>query len=276
MKRGFRIVADALPAFINVRGSQLRLAGRVLSQQDTAVVAGQLAKYLSPDGALDAESITQDWFGEIRADIFLSHSHGDLDLALELAAWLQEDFGLRVFIDSCVWGNIEALQREIDVRHCLNPGGRTYSYELRNQSTAHVHMMLAGALANMIHRTPYFVLLRSHNSISVKDTIQGNPATMSPWIFFELALSAALAREEEMTKAATESDLAKSLRVRHRASIGHLDAVEQATLAKWHGTWVRRGRTGDALSLLCDLVDDSQASSRALLLERLSGAGLNG
>lgn len=53
-----------------------------------------------PDGV----AIQNDWFPEIDADIFISHSHNDCKLANGIAGWMNEEFGLRCFIDSNVWG----------------------------------------------------------------------------------------------------------------------------------------------------------------------------
>lgn len=43
------------------------------------------------------------WFPQIKADVFISHSHSDEKLAIIFAGWLYNAFGLTAFIDSCVW-----------------------------------------------------------------------------------------------------------------------------------------------------------------------------
>ena len=58
------------------------------------------------------------WFPQIKADIFISHSHKDKGLALALAGWLEETFGLTAFIDSCVWGYANKLLKMIDDEYC--------------------------------------------------------------------------------------------------------------------------------------------------------------
>ena len=58
------------------------------------------------------------WFPQIKADIFISHSHKDEDLALALAGWLKVSFGLTAFIDSCVWGYANDLLKMIDYKYC--------------------------------------------------------------------------------------------------------------------------------------------------------------
>jgi hypothetical protein len=96
---------------------------------------------------------------------------------------LKKKHKLTAFIDSQIWGHSDELLKELDNEYCLNHGGETYSYEKRNGSTAHVHMMLSYALARMIDRTECFIFLESHNSVTPKESVSG---TYSPWIFHEL------------------------------------------------------------------------------------------
>lgn len=51
------------------------------------------------------------WFPKINADIFLSHSHKDEKLIIAFAGWLKDTFNLDVFIDSCIWGYSNDLQK---------------------------------------------------------------------------------------------------------------------------------------------------------------------
>lgn len=63
-----------------------------------------LKKFIDMSGNLLGEKIMKDWFPNIRADIFISHSHQDEDLAISFAGWLKQNFKLESFIDSTVWG----------------------------------------------------------------------------------------------------------------------------------------------------------------------------
>jgi hypothetical protein len=104
-------------------------------------------------GVVNGTKLSEHWFPTVKADIFISHSHTDEDEALRCASWLKDTFELDAFIDSSVWGYADDLLKQIDNDYCLNQGGETYSYEKRNGSTSHVHMMLATALSEMIDRT---------------------------------------------------------------------------------------------------------------------------
>lgn len=66
-------------------------------------VENSLNKYIS-NNIIDGSRILNDWFPEVKADIFLSHSSGDKDLVNALAGWLNETFKLKCFVDSNVWG----------------------------------------------------------------------------------------------------------------------------------------------------------------------------
>ena len=136
------------------------------------------------DGSIDAGKLVRHWFPVSEYDVFLSHSHLDKDSAVRFAVWLQEYLGLRVFVDSTVWGYSYDLLRKLDDKYCYQSASQTYSYEKRNETTSHVHLMLAMALQEMINKSECFVFFKSENSFSL--SIQQESQTKSPWIFEEL------------------------------------------------------------------------------------------
>lgn len=151
----------------------------------------KLDQYLIGNKIIDATKLRDDWFPQITADVFLSHSHKDEKMAIKLAGYLKHHFSLDVFIDSCVWDYVNDLQRQVDDTHVTKSpngrGGHTYNYSERNNSTTHVHMMLASALKAMLDNTECVFFLnstQSMTSINSRDVIR--KGTMSPWIYFEL------------------------------------------------------------------------------------------
>ncbi len=188
-----------------------------------------LDAYLSPDGSLKANEIEADWFPSVEADVFLSHSHNDENAAIALAGYL-EGLGLKTFIDSCVWGYANNLLKQIDNRYCVltkKPnGGCTYDYETRNYSTAHVHMILNGALMKMIDRTECFILLGTPDVLKVEDISRGT--TNSCWIYSELLMSSRLRKNPpDRKKSSLVVDEAAALHehalsVEYDADIKHL------------------------------------------------------
>src|SRR5690606_26606894 len=84
---------------------------------------------------IDGSKLQADWFPNIEADIFISHSHRDKDLAIALSEYLYQNFDLNVFIDSCIWGYSDEHLKIIDDKYCLNSDQTTYNYSKRNYST---------------------------------------------------------------------------------------------------------------------------------------------
>lgn len=135
------------------------------------------------DGAIDGTSVINKWFPDYEADIFLSHSHNDILLAIKTACWLEKHFGLKVFVDSLLWGYADDLLLEIDKNYTYNESSNTYNYKLRNISTAHVHMMLSTALNDMIDNTECIIFLNTPQSIEISNMEE---LTYSPWIYSEI------------------------------------------------------------------------------------------
>ena len=161
--------------------------GEEMLKADRTTVQNKLKKFLLSDGSLDGSKMQENWFPQIEADVFISHSHRDEELALGLAGWLKEHFGLKAFIDSAVWGYANDLLKDIDNKYCLQTGRQVYNYQKRNQSTSHVHMMLSVALNQMIDNTECLFFLNTPNSVSIGASIGGT--TPSPWIYSEIAMS---------------------------------------------------------------------------------------
>ena len=153
-----------------------------------------LKKFIYKNGQIDGSALQEHWFTIEKADIFLSHSHKDINKVKAFADWLYDTFGLTSFIDSCSWGYCDDLLQEIDDEYCKNKSGDTYNYQLRNYTTSHVHMMLSSALSQMIDNTECIIFFDTPNSIVLKDELANvkkgdKQATLSPWIYHELSMS---------------------------------------------------------------------------------------
>jgi hypothetical protein len=197
MYRAFKIEVDTdLKVMLNQIGKSVSRLDKILTDMPSVDFRFQAKESMKPKllkmirnsslttKVLNAASIWDEWFPEVKADVFISHSSKDSSLAKSFADWLKQKHQLTAFIDSEIWGHSDELLKELDNEYCLNHGGGTYSYEKRNGSTAHVHMMLSSALARMIDRTECFIFLESHNSVTAEESVNG---TYSPWIFHELA-----------------------------------------------------------------------------------------
>ena len=211
------------------------------SSQKTSIVK-RINSFVRNDGSLDGSMMQANWFPQIKADIFISHSHKDKDLALALAGWLKVSFGLTAFIDSCVWGYANKLLKMIDNEYCYQKETNTYNYQNRNYSTSHVHMMLSVALTQMIDNTECLFFLNTPNSITPDDTIIKK--TKSPWVYSEIAMSRLIRKKElkeyrdvvlmESQRAFAEGG---TLDVRYDLPTEHLTEIDAEILESWENSW---------------------------------------
>ena len=186
-----------------------------------------LDAYLAPNGSLKAGEIEGDWFPTIKADVFLSHSHKDEKTVIAFAGYLSE-LGITSFIDSCVWGYANDLLKQIDKKYCVqstsSSGSITYDYDKRNYSTAHVHMILNGALLKMIDNTECLIFLDTPNSLTTEDLSNG--ITNSCWIYSELLMSGCIEKKLPIRKSlqfrVDESFEHNALSVEYDVDIKHL------------------------------------------------------
>ena len=238
MYRGFNLLLEKISFregdFETLKGIGLDS----FSSQQTSIEE-TINSFVRNDGSLDGSMMQANWFPQIKADIFISHSHKDEKLAIALAGWLQETFGLTAFIDSCVWGYANDLLKMIDDAYCLN-GNHSYSYKKRNYSTSHVHMMLSVALTQMIDNTECLFFLNTPNSITPNTIIN---QTESPWIYSEIATTRIIrkkSREEHRLKRIVESFSeggSPTLRIRHDIPVDHLTDIDSSVLSNWGNKW---------------------------------------
>ena len=161
---------------------------------------------IDKDIILDGSRIVDTFFPNVKADIFISHSHKDVETAKEFAKIIYVKTGLKSFIDSEVWIYADDLLNDIDFDYCLKANG-SYSYEKRNISTSYVHMMLNTALLNMLDRCECLFFLSTPNSFNKEQEIKNT--TFSPWIYSELSMANAIekripVRYDEINKALRE------------------------------------------------------------------------
>ena len=141
-------------------------------------------------GIVNVDEIIKDWFPSLTDyHIFISHSHYDEKLAISLAGYLKEKYGLKSFVDSKLWGYSNLLLEKIDEELSKTEDKQYYSYKKRNESTSHIHNILAMSLLRMIDETECFILLDTQESIPLKDVINDKKFTFSSWIYSENIMS---------------------------------------------------------------------------------------
>lgn len=207
-----------------------------------------LEKYVKT-GTINGSKLQNDIFPTVDADIFISHSHKDKDLANALAGWINEKFRLKVFIDSNVWGYAQELLEDINSVYSNkrenDNGGYTYNYQDCNNASQHVNMMLSVALQKMIDKVECIILLNTDNSISVFDEQNKKiDATYSPWIYSEIVCTQIVRkkpllyyREYNELSHAQEGVLFEQalnkLMVSYNISLQHLTDLCEEDLEKW-------------------------------------------
>ena len=141
---------------------------------------------------IDVKEVTGIIFPDGEPDIFLSHSYADIDIVNKFENYLASKKGLKVFIDSEVWGSVYNLLKKVDDRFCKNNFSDTYVYKYRNITTSNIFMALNSALTKMIDNSEVFMFIGSDNSLtfdSTKGLIDQGEQTYSPWIHSELLFS---------------------------------------------------------------------------------------
>ncbi|UPL50209.1 hypothetical protein [Hymenobacter sublimis] len=206
MYRGFKLTLDDFP---EQESAELHRIGSDLFAEQKKNIRRSLDTLVLEDGSIDASELQDQWFPELPADVFISHSHRDEQRVLILAGYLKKYLSITSFIDSAVWGYGGDLLKDIDNEYCSfqREGKRYYNYDARNLSTSHVHLMVASALNKMIDSTECIFFLETPNSVKTSAVMD---TTLSPWIHSEI-LTTQFIRKRKPWEHANRRHLVKSM-----------------------------------------------------------------
>ncbi|MFP6165630.1 TIR domain protein [Helicobacter pylori] len=110
------------------------------------------------------------------AQVFLSHSHADINKALEVKGYLEEYLDAEcVFIDSLFWDYKDDVLNKLAEYDDISKIEDVFTLILRE------------SLECMIKKCPYFVFLQSKNSVSLNQDLL--KITYSAWIYEELKIA---------------------------------------------------------------------------------------
>ncbi|MFA4770256.1 TIR domain protein, partial [Helicobacter pylori] len=109
------------------------------------------------------------------AQVFLSHSHADINKALEVKNYLENQIKRKVFIDSLFWDYKDDVLNKLA------------KYDDISRIEDAFTLILRESLECMIKKCPYFVFLQSKNSVSLNQGL--SQITYSAWIYEELKIA---------------------------------------------------------------------------------------
>lgn len=174
---------------------------------------------------IDAEILIQRWFPSIDADVFISHSHGDIDLIMSLSGWLKQKCGLTPFVDFSSWKYITTLIEKIQ-----NKNGNMNEADV----LLHGHIMLATSLMRMIAKCKCILFVKTPNSIHQSTSLNRSESIHSPWIFLEMVMSEILLsqRPNVISKETLTESLDKII-IKYPRTIDHLTRLSASNIKDW-------------------------------------------
>ena len=158
-------------------------------ENDKSISLQKLQKIINSRDIIQAWEIKKLLLPSKRYDIFISHSHKDLELAKGFANYLYLFFNVTCFIDSLYWGNIDELQNELNELHLTYDGVTKksyYDYEKTLQVAKHADMILASALTEMIDNCECVFFFNTDSSVIRGTEAISKNETYSPWIYHEV------------------------------------------------------------------------------------------
>lgn len=211
-----------------------------------------LASLKTEDGMIDGEQLESFGFPKFDAEVFISHSHADTELATLLAGRLKRDLDITSFVDSNVWEYrdrlIEMLAR---FSNCdsTKDGGMAIA--------AHVDCMLNKAIVQMMDDCECLFFLNTPNSVTFSSISKSQ--TLSPWLASELAIYSVIRKKShdakpKMLVANNQYSNASGLKMTYDLRFDNVFKLDAENLFKWiKSASTRCSRSYKALSELYEL-----------------------
>lgn len=178
-----------------------------------AKIYNELAK-----NKISAANLEKELFPHIKADVFLSHSHTDKKIALEIQNKLYTNKKINVFTDFSVWEDVQDIFNEL----CPKSRNPREIYTITTQLNA----ILSMALTKMLSDTPILIFLNTTNANSdLKNK------TYSPWIYQEILMSnLMLSQYNFSTESFTEE---KKVVVEYDLSMNNFNRISTHSFDLW-------------------------------------------
>ena len=213
----------------------------------------RLEKVLSEE-MVDVEALKAIIFPIDSYDIFISHSHRDLDKILSLKHIIEKYSGLKCFVDSTVWDSYTNTQKKLEKEHAYNSVKKVYRYHDFNVISSNLHLILNSALQSMINNTEMFLFIESENSISIQRDIETKELTRSPWIMSELLFAemvkVTVPKRRKIEKFSSGGTLRESVGFDHKVDTSSFIELNNDDFTIWIGNMDKKKH---ALNQLYDL-----------------------
>ncbi|MGL2878596.1 TIR domain protein [Helicobacter pylori] len=178
------------------------------------------ARYSNDNIVLKRNEIKEAFFSPFKpqlknAQVFLSHSHADINKALEVKNYLENQIKRKVFIDSLFWDYKDDVLNKLA------------KYDDISRIEDAFTLILRESLEDMIKKCPYFVFLQSSNSVSNQWLSRNQDLlkiTYSAWIYEELKIAHSISESRPIP-------MMESMQVFHDISL-FLESFETITLKK--------------------------------------------
>ncbi|MDU9776459.1 TIR domain protein [Helicobacter pylori] len=172
------------------------------------------APYSNDNIVLKRNEIKEAFFSPFKpqlknAQVFLSHSHADINKALEVKNYLENQIKRKVFVDSLFWDYKDDVLNKLA------------KYDDISKIEDAFTLILRESLEYMIKKCPYFVFLQSKNSVSNQGLSR---ITYSAWIYEELKIAHSISESRPIP-------MMESMQVFHDIS-PFLKSFETITLKK--------------------------------------------
>ena len=230
MYRGFSLQITEMDIdYLISRSHKNFYTSRFTNSANNQIIWEALEENIVADSSISADKLRKNWFPEIKSDVFLSHSHKDVELAKKISRLLGE-LNLYAFIDSAVWGYSNDLIKQLENMYYPN------TTDLHDKIVAHVNIMLASALTKMLNNTECVIFLNTTNSIIPSTSYYNTAKTDSPWIYHELFTTSILPIVEPIRKAERPDSVvneARQLQILHTPPLEHLTDLNASDFNSW-------------------------------------------
>ena len=171
-------------------------------------VQGCLAKYITEDGIINGTELKERWFSITPKDIFISHSHNDLNRVKAFAGWLHTTSHVHMMLST-------ALTEMMDNTECV----------------------IFFNTPNSINMADELEKIEKKNK---KET------TISPWIYHELSMTTMLRSKCPQRKKKVIEHFAQDSRDKLtiqydvKKAMGEMITLTDTALSKWNENWNKR------------------------------------